>query len=43
MKSIKPYLKYCTQKDALVRDKHRAFDGIVLPKDDPFGIVIIHM
>lgn len=36
MKSIKPYLKYCTQKDALVRDKHRAFDGIVLPKDDPF-------
>ncbi|WP_283803433.1 phage minor head protein [Campylobacter coli] len=36
MKSIKPYLKYCTQKDALVRDKHRAFDGIVLHKDDPF-------
>ncbi|BEK34070.1 hypothetical protein RLQ69_000419 [Campylobacter jejuni] len=36
MKSTKPYFKYCTQKDALVRDKHRAFDGIVLPKDDPF-------
>ncbi|HDZ5026049.1 TPA: hypothetical protein RTG31_001198 [Campylobacter jejuni] len=36
MKSTKPYFKYCTQKDSLVRDKHRAFDGIVLPKDDPF-------
>ncbi|WP_257935811.1 phage Mu protein F-like protein [Campylobacter lari] len=36
MKSTKPYLKYCTKQDALVRDKHRAFDGIVLPKDDPF-------
>ncbi|HHP0356111.1 TPA: phage minor head protein [Campylobacter lari subsp. concheus] len=36
MKSIKPYLKYCTKQDSHVRDKHRAFDGIVLPKDDPF-------
>lgn len=36
MKSTKPYLKYCTKQDALVRDKHRAFNGIVLPKDDPF-------
>ncbi|EAH4759367.1 hypothetical protein B6P00_06500 [Campylobacter jejuni] len=36
MKSTKPYFKYCTQKDSLVRDKHRVFDGIVLPKDDPF-------
>ncbi|MFY0745437.1 phage minor head protein [Campylobacter sp. LH-2024] len=36
MKSTKPYFKYCTKQDSLVRDKHRAFDGIVLPKDDPF-------
>ncbi|WP_139452497.1 phage minor head protein [Campylobacter armoricus] len=36
MKSTKPYLKYCTKQDSHVRDKHRAFDGIVLPKDDPF-------
>ncbi|MFY4766648.1 phage minor head protein [Campylobacter sp. GB48] len=36
MKSIKPYLKYCTKQDSHVRDKHRAFDGIVLHKDDPF-------
>lgn len=36
MKSTKPYFKYCTQKDSLVRDKHRVFDGIVLPKDHPF-------
>lgn len=36
MKSIKPYFKYCTKQDSHVRDKHRAFDGIVLHKDDPF-------
>lgn len=36
MKSTKPYFKYCTKQDSHVRDKHRVFDGIVLPKDDPF-------
>lgn len=36
MKSIKPYFKYCTKQDSHVRDKHKAFDGIILPKDDPF-------
>lgn len=31
-----PYWQYLTVGDEHVRDTHRALDGIILPKDDPF-------
>jgi len=31
-----PYLRYITQRDERVRESHAAWDGLVLPVDDPF-------
>jgi SPP1 gp7 family putative phage head morphogenesis protein len=31
-----PYWQYLTVGDEHVRDSHRALDGVILPKDDPF-------
>jgi len=35
-KDALPMLQYVTQRDALVREAHKAIDGVTLPVDDPF-------
>lgn len=35
-KELLPMLQYVTQRDPLVRESHRAIDGVTLPVDDPF-------